>query len=152
MDGGTFTISNGGVFGSLYGTPIINPPQSAILGMHAIQDRPVAREGKVSPMLHKYLEQLGGVDIVFSSCNVFIFTAISTVGVECIMFYMKSKMLSYQCYMHLLNLTPMQSPFRPTHTTPTQSHPCHAHSISPMPRPLSLTHTTPTQSYPCHAH
>lgn len=48
MDGGTFTISNGGVFGSLFGTPIINPPQSAILGMHAIFDRPVAVGGKVS--------------------------------------------------------------------------------------------------------
>lgn len=47
MDGGTFTISNGGVFGSLYGTPIINPPQSAILGMHATNDRPVAIDGKV---------------------------------------------------------------------------------------------------------
>lgn len=47
MDGGTFTISNGGVFGSLYGTPIINPPQSAILGMHGIFDRPVAIKGKV---------------------------------------------------------------------------------------------------------
>lgn len=47
MDGGTFTISNGGVFGSLMGTPIINPPQSAILGMHAINDRPVAINGKV---------------------------------------------------------------------------------------------------------
>lgn len=48
MDGGTFTISNGGVFGSLFGTPIINPPQSAILGMHGIFDRPVAVSGKVS--------------------------------------------------------------------------------------------------------
>lgn len=47
MDGGTFTISNGGVFGSLMGTPIINPPQSAILGMHATKDRPVAIDGKV---------------------------------------------------------------------------------------------------------
>ncbi len=47
MAGGTFTISNGGVFGSLYGTPIINLPQSAILGMHAIKDRPVAVNGKV---------------------------------------------------------------------------------------------------------
>lgn len=47
MDGGTFTISNGGVFGSLFGTPIINPPQSAILGMHGIFDRPVAVNGKV---------------------------------------------------------------------------------------------------------
>lgn len=47
MQGGTFTISNGGVFGSLFGTPIINPPQSAILGMHGIFDRPVAVAGKV---------------------------------------------------------------------------------------------------------
>lgn len=47
MDGGTFTISNGGVFGSLFGTPIINPPQSAILGMHGIFQRPVAVDGKV---------------------------------------------------------------------------------------------------------
>lgn len=47
MEGGTFTISNGGVFGSLMGTPIINPPQSAILGMHGIFDRPVAVNGKV---------------------------------------------------------------------------------------------------------
>ena len=56
MYGGTFTISNGGVFGSLYGTPIINPPQSAILGMHAIKDRPVAINSKVcSPSLHVYV-------------------------------------------------------------------------------------------------
>lgn len=47
MEGGTFTISNGGVFGSLFGTPIINPPQSAILGMHAINDKPVAINGQV---------------------------------------------------------------------------------------------------------
>ncbi len=47
MDGGTFTISNGGVFGSLFGTPIINPPQSAILGMHGIFDRPIVVNGKV---------------------------------------------------------------------------------------------------------
>lgn len=47
MEGGTFTISNGGVFGSLFGTPIINPPQSAILGMHAINDKPVAVNGQV---------------------------------------------------------------------------------------------------------
>merc|ERR1711970_999179 len=54
MDGGTFTISNGGVFGSLMGTPIINPPQSAILGMHGIFDRPVAVNGKVEirPMMY----------------------------------------------------------------------------------------------------
>uniref|UniRef100_UPI00358F332D dihydrolipoyllysine-residue succinyltransferase component of 2-oxoglutarate dehydrogenase complex, mitochondrial n=1 Tax=Myxine glutinosa TaxID=7769 RepID=UPI00358F332D len=54
MDGGTFTISNGGVFGSLYGTPIVNPPQSAILGMHAIKERPMAINGKVEirPMMY----------------------------------------------------------------------------------------------------
>jgi len=54
MDGGTFTISNGGVFGSLMGTPIINPPQSAILGMHGIFERPVAIKGevKVRPMMY----------------------------------------------------------------------------------------------------
>lgn len=47
MAGGTFTISNGGVFGSLYGTPIINLPQSAVLGMHAVKDKPVALNGQV---------------------------------------------------------------------------------------------------------
>jgi 2-oxoglutarate dehydrogenase E2 component (dihydrolipoamide succinyltransferase) len=47
LQGGTFTISNGGVYGSLLSTPILNPPQSGILGLHAIQDRPVAREGNV---------------------------------------------------------------------------------------------------------
>jgi 2-oxoglutarate dehydrogenase E2 component (dihydrolipoamide succinyltransferase) len=47
LQGGTFTISNGGVYGSMLSTPIINPPQSGILGLHAIQDRPVAREGQV---------------------------------------------------------------------------------------------------------
>merc|ERR1712050_121113 len=54
MAGGTFTISNGGVFKSLMGTPIINPPQSAILGMHGIFDRPVAINGKVEirPMMY----------------------------------------------------------------------------------------------------
>ncbi|XP_065188570.1 dihydrolipoyllysine-residue succinyltransferase component of 2-oxoglutarate dehydrogenase complex, mitochondrial-like [Sycon ciliatum] len=54
MDGGTFTISNGGVFGSLMGTPIINPPQSAILGMHGTFDRPVAVNGevKIRPMMY----------------------------------------------------------------------------------------------------
>lgn len=51
MDGGTFTISNGGVFGSMFGTPIINPPQSAILGMHGIFDRPVAVGGKVCVLI-----------------------------------------------------------------------------------------------------
>lgn len=54
MTGGTFTISNGGVFGSLLSTPILNPPQTAILGMHSIQDRPVARDGEViiRPMMY----------------------------------------------------------------------------------------------------
>ena len=47
MTGGTFTITNGGVFGSMLSTPIINPPQSAILGMHNIVERPIAKEGKV---------------------------------------------------------------------------------------------------------
>ena len=47
MTGGTFTITNGGVFGSMLSTPIINPPQSAILGMHNIVERPVAVDGKV---------------------------------------------------------------------------------------------------------
>jgi 2-oxoglutarate dehydrogenase E2 component (dihydrolipoamide succinyltransferase) len=47
LQGGTFTITNGGVYGSLLSTPIVNPPQSAILGLHAIQDRPVARAGAV---------------------------------------------------------------------------------------------------------
>lgn len=47
MAGGTFTISNGGVFGSHFGTPIINLPQSAVLGMHAILEKPVARNGQV---------------------------------------------------------------------------------------------------------
>jgi 2-oxoglutarate dehydrogenase E2 component (dihydrolipoamide succinyltransferase) len=54
LQGGTFTISNGGVYGSLLSTPIVNPPQSAILGLHAIQDRPVARSGQVviRPMMY----------------------------------------------------------------------------------------------------
>jgi 2-oxoglutarate dehydrogenase E2 component (dihydrolipoamide succinyltransferase) len=54
LSGGTFTISNGGIFGSLLSTPIVNPPQSAVLGMHAIQDRPVARGGEVviRPMMY----------------------------------------------------------------------------------------------------
>merc|ERR1711892_1322818 len=54
MDGGTFTISNGGVFGSLFGTPIIDPPQSAILGMHGVFERPVVRNGAVviRPMIY----------------------------------------------------------------------------------------------------
>ncbi len=54
LQGGTFTITNGGTFGSLMSTPILNPPQSAILGMHKIQDRPVAVAGKVEirPMMY----------------------------------------------------------------------------------------------------
>ena len=54
LEGGTFTITNGGVYGSLLSTPILNPPQSAILGMHAIQERPVARDGEVvvRPMMY----------------------------------------------------------------------------------------------------
>src|SRR5690606_36683153 len=47
MQGGTFTITNGGVFGSLLSTPILNPPQTAILGMHKIQERPMAVKGQV---------------------------------------------------------------------------------------------------------
>jgi len=47
MTGGSFTISNGGVFGSMMGTPIVNPPQSAILGMHATKLRPVVVGGKI---------------------------------------------------------------------------------------------------------
>ncbi|MGH7886806.1 MAG: 2-oxoglutarate dehydrogenase complex dihydrolipoyllysine-residue succinyltransferase [Candidatus Binatia bacterium] len=54
LTGGTFTISNGGIFGSLLSTPIINPPQSAILGMHKIQERPIALHGQViiRPMMY----------------------------------------------------------------------------------------------------
>jgi 2-oxoglutarate dehydrogenase E2 component (dihydrolipoamide succinyltransferase) len=54
MQGGTFTISNGGVYGSLMSTPILNAPQSGILGMHKIQERPVAVAGKVEirPMMY----------------------------------------------------------------------------------------------------
>ena len=54
MTGGTFTISNGGVFGSLLSTPILNRPQSGILGLHKIQDRPMAVDGevKIRPMMY----------------------------------------------------------------------------------------------------
>lgn len=54
MTGGTFTVSNGGVFGSLLSTPILNPPQTGILGMHAIQERPIAMDGEVviQPMMY----------------------------------------------------------------------------------------------------
>ena len=54
MQGGTFTISNGGVYGSLMSAPILNPPQSGILGMHKIQDRPIVVEGAIvaRPMMY----------------------------------------------------------------------------------------------------
>jgi 2-oxoglutarate dehydrogenase E2 component (dihydrolipoamide succinyltransferase) len=54
LQGGTFTISNGGVYGSMMSTPIVNPPQSGVLGLHAIEDRPVARGGQVviRPMMY----------------------------------------------------------------------------------------------------
>ncbi len=54
LQGGTFTISNGGIFGSLFSTPILNPPQSAILGMHRIEERPVVRDGEIviRPMMY----------------------------------------------------------------------------------------------------
>ena len=52
--GGTFTITNGGIYGSLNSTPLLNPPQVGILGMHAIQERPVVRDGQVviRPMMY----------------------------------------------------------------------------------------------------
>jgi 2-oxoglutarate dehydrogenase E2 component (dihydrolipoamide succinyltransferase) len=54
LEGGTFTISNGGIYGSLLSTPILNPPQTGVLGMHAIQERPVAIAGQVAirPMMY----------------------------------------------------------------------------------------------------
>lgn len=54
LEGGTFTISNGGVYGSMLSTPILNPPQSAVLGMHAIQDRAVVCDGQIviRPMMY----------------------------------------------------------------------------------------------------
>ncbi|TMJ14893.1 MAG: 2-oxoglutarate dehydrogenase complex dihydrolipoyllysine-residue succinyltransferase [Alphaproteobacteria bacterium] len=55
MTGGTFTISNGGIFGSLLSTPIINPPQSAVLGMHRIEERPVVRNGQIVARRMMYL-------------------------------------------------------------------------------------------------
>ena len=58
MTGGTFTITNGGIFGSMMSTPILNPPQSAILGMHNIVERPIAIDGKVvvRPMMYLALD------------------------------------------------------------------------------------------------
>ena len=73
LEGGTFTISNGGVYGSLLSTPILNPPQSAVLGMHAIQERPVARDGQVviRPMMylalsydHRLIDGRGAVEFL----------------------------------------------------------------------------------------
>jgi 2-oxoglutarate dehydrogenase E2 component (dihydrolipoamide succinyltransferase) len=54
LEGGVFTITNGGIFGSMLSTPIINPPQSAILGLHAINERPIALNGQVviRPMMY----------------------------------------------------------------------------------------------------
>ncbi len=54
MQGGTFTITNGGVFGSLLATPIINPPQTGILGMHKIEERPIVEKGQIviRPMMY----------------------------------------------------------------------------------------------------
>jgi 2-oxoglutarate dehydrogenase E2 component (dihydrolipoamide succinyltransferase) len=54
LAGGSFTITNGGIYGSLMSTPILNPPQSGILGMHKIQDRPMAVAGKIEirPMMY----------------------------------------------------------------------------------------------------
>jgi 2-oxoglutarate dehydrogenase E2 component (dihydrolipoamide succinyltransferase) len=54
LEGGTFTISNGGIYGSLLSTPIVNPPQSGILGLHSIQERPIALNGQVviRPMMY----------------------------------------------------------------------------------------------------
>ncbi len=54
LSGGTFTISNGGIFGSMLSTPILNPPQTGILGMHAIQERAVVRDGQIvaRPMMY----------------------------------------------------------------------------------------------------
>ena len=54
LEGGTFTISNGGIYGSLLSTPLLNPPQTGVLGMHAIQERPVAHDGSVviRPMMY----------------------------------------------------------------------------------------------------
>ncbi|MFQ5785810.1 MAG: 2-oxo acid dehydrogenase subunit E2, partial [Alphaproteobacteria bacterium] len=53
--GGTFTITNGGIYGSLLSTPILNPPQAAILGMHKIQERPMIVDGQIEPRPMMYL-------------------------------------------------------------------------------------------------
>jgi len=78
LTGGTFTISNGGVFGSMLSTPIINPPQSAILGMHKIQDRPVVENGEIviRPMMylalsydHRIIDGREAVQFLDSICK-----------------------------------------------------------------------------------
>jgi len=73
MQGGTFTISNGGVFGSLLSTPILNAPQTAILGMHKIQDRPIVVEGKIEirPMMYLALSYDHKHQITFYPLSVF---------------------------------------------------------------------------------
>jgi 2-oxoglutarate dehydrogenase E2 component (dihydrolipoamide succinyltransferase) len=70
MVGGTFTISNGGVFGSLYGTPIINQPQAAILGMHAVKERPVVVNGKIEirPMVCLSNLFMASLKLFYVSC------------------------------------------------------------------------------------
>lgn len=69
MAGGTFTISNGGVFGSLMGTPIINLPQTAILGMHSIKERPIAVNGKVSDKKERAMIEVHETNVVFMTCR-----------------------------------------------------------------------------------
>lgn len=86
MDGGTFTISNGGVFGSLYGTPIINPPQSAILGMHATNDRPVAIYGKVRQQTCKHYILLVA-SMLLTFCNV---NLLADIFILCFLFVRKN--------------------------------------------------------------
>lgn len=73
MDGGTFTISNGGVFGSLMGTPIINPPQSAILGMHGIFERPIAIKGQVRIRSIQFYFNVTMWHNIFLICNIYFF-------------------------------------------------------------------------------
>lgn len=75
MDGGTFTISNGGVFGSLMGTPIINPPQSAILGMHGIFERPIAIKGQVQIRSIQFYFNVTMQHNIFLICNIYFFFA-----------------------------------------------------------------------------
>ena len=70
MQGGTFTISNGGVYGSLMSSPILNPPQSGILGMHKIEDRPVVIDGDIvirpfGDHHHIRVERIGALDFDF---------------------------------------------------------------------------------------